>query len=197
MFKGFASKGIIEHEVHEVSSGVIYENEGFMLIAEPLKHSTECVGYSFIEKDRLRINIPAAKKLGLIEGPILGELQQGKSVIFKGKKIKPEEVAYVVKGRKVSYIADTVNCDGANKLAKEADLLISEGTHLSEIEDKAEKYMHLTVKDAALIASENNAKRLVITHISQRYKSMIEIIEEARNYFDNTIVAEDFMKIRV
>jgi len=57
--------------------------------------------------------------------------------------------------------------------------------------------MHLTVKDAALIASENNAQKLVITHISPRYKSISEIVSEARTYFDNTIVAEDFMKIKV
>ena len=100
-------------------------------------------------------------------------------------------------GKKISYIADTSPCNGANKLAKDADLLISEGTHLSDIGEKTEKVMHLTVKDAALIASENNAKKLIITHISPRYKSTSEIVAEARDYFDETIVAEDFMKVRV
>ena len=57
--------------------------------------------------------------------------------------------------------------------------------------------MHLTVKDAAMIASENNAKKLVITHLSPRYKSVSDIVEEARTYFDNTIIAEDFMRIKV
>jgi ribonuclease Z len=57
--------------------------------------------------------------------------------------------------------------------------------------------MHLTIKDAALIASENNAKKLIITHISPRYKSTAEIVKEARDHFDETIVAEDFMKVRV
>ena len=57
--------------------------------------------------------------------------------------------------------------------------------------------MHLTVEEAALLASKNNAKRLVITHISPRYKSSGEIVAEARTYFDNSIVAEDFMKINV
>ena len=57
--------------------------------------------------------------------------------------------------------------------------------------------MHLTVKEAALIASENNAKKLIITHISQRYKSIAEIVEEARAHFDEAIVAEDFMRIQV
>lgn len=196
LFKSFAAKGIIEYEVKEVSSDVFFQNDDFKLIAEPLKHSTTCVGYSFIEKDRLRINVVKANKMGL-SGPILGKLQQGKDVTYQGKKIKVGDVTYPVKGKKISYIADTIPCRGAHKLAENADLLISEGTHLSDIQQKTEKYMHLTVKDAALIASENNAKKLIITHISPRYKTTAEIVSEARTYFDNTIVAEDFMKIRV
>ncbi|MBT6773847.1 ribonuclease Z [Candidatus Woesearchaeota archaeon] len=196
MFKSFSANDIIPYEVKEVSSGVFFENEDFQLVAEPLKHSADCVGFSFIEKERLRINVAKAKKLKL-EGPILGKLQAGKDVTHDGKKIKSEDVTYQVERKKISYVADTLPCNGANKLAKDADLLISEGTHLSDIKEKTKKYMHLTIKDAALIASENNAKRLILTHISPRYKSTSEIIAEARDYFDETIVAEDFMKVIV
>ena len=196
LFKSFAAKSIIEYQVKEVVSGIFFENDDFKLEAQPLKHSVPCLGYSFIEKDRLRIKVSAAEKLGL-SGPVLGQLQQGKDVVIKGKKIKSKELTYNVIGKKISYVADTVPCNGANLLAENADLLISEGTHLSEIQDKSEKYMHLTVKDAALIASENNAKKLVLTHISPRYKNTADIVDEARTYFDNSIVAEDFMKINV
>jgi ribonuclease Z len=197
MMQSFAVKDVIEYEVKEVEKGMFFENEDFKLEAQPLKHSANCIGFSFIEKEKLRINMAKAEKLGLSEGPLLGELQKGKSVVHKGKKISSKEVAYLVPGKKIAYIADTLPCEGANKLAKDADLLISEGTHLSDIAEKTEKYMHLTIKDAALIASQNNAKKLVITHISQRYKSIAEIIDEARIYFDNTIIAEDFLKLKV
>lgn len=197
LMQSFAVKGVIEFEVKEVDKGIFFENEDYMLEAQPLKHSADCIGFSFIEKDKLRINISKAEKLGLSEGPLLGKIQRGESITYKGKKITPKDIAYFVKGKKISYIADTLPCEGANKLAKEADLLVSEGTHLSDISEKTEKYMHLTVKDAALIASQNNAKKLVITHMSQRYKSIVDIIDEARIYFDNTVVASDFMKIKV
>jgi ribonuclease Z len=196
MFKSFAAKDIIPYEVKEVKSGICFENDDFILRAEPLKHSADCIGFSFIEKERLRINIGKAEKLKL-SGPILGKLQAGKDVTHNGKKIKSKDVTYLVEEKKISYIADTLPCNGANKLAKNADLLISEGTHLSEIKEKTKKAMHLTIKDAALIASENNAKKLIITHISPRYKSTAEIVKEARDHFDETIVAEDFMKVRV
>ncbi|HIH13180.1 MAG: ribonuclease Z, ribonuclease Z [archaeon GW2011_AR9] len=196
LFQSFAAKDIIEHEVKEVKSGIFFESEEFQLEARPLKHSVPCVGYSYIEKDRVRIDEAKAQKLGL-QGPILGKLQQGEDVTFQGKKIKAKEVTYITVGKKVSYVADTVPCEGAEQLAANADLLISEGTHLDDIKEKTAKFMHLTVKQAALIASENNAKKLVITHISQRYKSNAEIVEEARTHFDNSIVAEDFMKVSV
>ncbi len=196
LFKSFVAKDIIEHEVVEVKEGVIFENEQFQLKAAKLEHSTVCFGYAFQEKDKLRIDVAKAKRLGL-EGPILGRIQKGETVIVSGRKIKPEEVAWVQPGKKVSYIADTVPCKGADVLAKDADLLISEGTHLDDIKEKTEKYMHLTVKQAALIASRNNTRKLVITHLSQRYKSTADIIEEARAHFDESVVAEDFMKITV
>ncbi len=196
MFKSFAAKDAIPYEVHEVTVGKAYEGEDFILEVQKLEHSTACVGYRFHEKDKLRIDVVKAKKLGL-EGPILGKLQQGQDVTVKGKKIKAKEVTYAVKGKKISYVTDTVPCRGADLLAKDADLLICEGTHLDEILEKSEKSGHMTVKQAALIASENNAQKLVLTHISQRYKVPSEIIEEARTYFDNSSVAEDFMKINL
>ncbi len=196
LFQSFAKKDIIPFTVHEVHEGVIYESEEYILTARKLKHSVPCFGYSFQEKDRRRILIAKAKKLGL-QGPILGNIQQGEDVMYKGTKIKADDLTYIVKGKKVSYIADTVSCNGANELAKDADLLISEGTHLSDIQEKTEKYMHLTVQQAALIASENNAQNLIITHLSQRYKSPTEILKEAKTYFDKVAVADDFMKVRV
>lgn len=196
LFKSFARKDIIEYTVHEATSGILYQDDDFVLEARSLKHSVPCIGFSFHEKDRRRIDVAKAKKLKL-EGPVLGQLQDGKDIIVNGKKIKAADVTYIVPGKKVSYVADTVPCAGASALAQDADLLISEGTHLDEIKEKTEKYMHLTVKQAALMASESNAKKLIVTHLSQRYKSTAEIVEEARQYFDNSVVAEDFMRIRV
>ena len=196
MIKSFAAKDIIPFEVHEVSVGKVYEGDDFILEVQKLEHSVPCVGYSFREKDKLRIDVAKAKKLGL-EGPVLGKLQLGEDVTVKGKKIKAKDVTYSTMGKKISYVTDTVPCKGADLLAKNADLLICEGTHLDEIREKSEKSRHMTVKQAALIASENNVQKLVITHISQRYKMSSEIIEEARTYFNNSVVAEDFMKIKV
>lgn len=196
MFKSFAAKDIIPYEVHEVSQGMIFEDEDFLIEAQPLKHSVACVGYKFIEKDRRRIEVNKTEKLGL-KGPVLGELQEGKDVFVNGRKIRAEEVTYLVEGKSISYVTDTARCRGADKLAKDVDLLIMEGTLLDDLKKNAAKSKHLTVKQAALTASENNAQKLILTHISQRYKDSHEILEEAQKYFPSSIIAEDFMKIKL
>jgi len=69
--------------------------------------------------------------------------------------------------------------------------------HLSDIEDKAEEFQHLTSKQAAQIASQSNAKKLILTHFSQRYKTTADLEREAKDIFPNTIAAFDFMKVKV
>ncbi len=194
--KAFAVKDIVEHEVHEAASGIIIDKENFTIEAQPLKHSVPCLGYRFQEKDKRRIQVAKVQKLGL-SGPILGELQRGNDVIWNGRKIKAEEVTTITPGKKISYVTDTALCNGVSALAKNADVLIMEGTLLDNLRENARKSMHLTVKQAALIASENNVQKLIITHISQRYKTNNEIMEEAQAYFRDVIIAEDFLKVKI
>lgn len=186
-----------EIDVHEVSKGVFFENEDFELEAMPLEHGIITIGYNFIEKDKRKINIEYVKKKGIPEGPLLGDLQKGKSIIFKGTKITPKEATYVIKGKKVTIILDTLLCDSCYKLAQDADVFICESAYSSKLENKALEYKHMTAKQAALVASQSNVKQLVLTHFSTRYKNSQEIEEDARDFFDNIICAEDFMKIKV
>ena len=52
-------------------------------------------------------------------------------------------------------------------------------------------------KEAAEIAKEANVKLLVLTHISTRYTSDLNIKNEAKEIFENTIVANDFTEINI
>ncbi|MBW2984930.1 ribonuclease Z [Candidatus Woesearchaeota archaeon] len=197
MFKAFVFDKRIEISIKEVGSGVFFKGKEFSLEALPLEHNIETLGYNFIENDKRRIDVKAVKKLGIPECPLLGKLQDNKSIEFKGKKISPKDTTYVVKGKKITFIADTVYCNNAVKLADNADLLICEATYSSKLEGKANEYGHLTAKQAGLIANEANAKKLVLTHFSARYKNTQEVEEDARSVFDNVICAEDFMKVRL
>ena len=56
---------------------------------------------------------------------------------------------------------------------------------------------HSTSKEAAEIAKEANVKLLVLTHISTRYTTDVNIKDEAKEIFENTVVANDFTEINI
>jgi ribonuclease Z len=77
------------------------------------------------------------------------------------------------------------------------DVLISEATYIHEMKEKADEYKHMTAQEAAQIASRANVDKLILTHLSQRFKTDEEIREEATGVFRDTIVAYDFMKVKL
>ena len=195
MFEVFIFDRRMDFRVYEVKSGKFFVGGDIILEAEPLDHNIETLGYNIIEKDKRKINLKFVKKRGIPEGPLLGKLQDGKSVVWKGKKIDVDNATYIVKGKKLSVISDTIPCKEADILAKDSDLLICEATYASNLENKGEEYGHMTAKQAAELANRSNTKKLVLTHFSARYKNAHELEEDARDYFDNVLCAKDFMKI--
>ena len=197
MFKAFSFEDKIETKIHEITKKRFFEGKDFFLEALPLEHGIMTLGFSFIEKDKRRIRVDAVRKLGIPDGPLLGKLQSGKSITFKGKKITPEQATYVVRGKKLSFIADTVPCNNALELAMDSDILVCEATYTHKLEEKAAEYLHMTAKQAGLLANQAKTKKLILTHFSQRYKTMEEIEDDAKGVFSNTICAYDFMKIKI
>ena len=174
-----------------------FENDNFMLQAIKLKHSVPCLGYNFIEKDKIKIDAKKLKTLGLKEGKWLQKIQKNESAKVKGKTIKPEDISFKIKGKKISIVMDTAFNTNAIILAENADLLISESVYAADMQELATKYKHMTSKDAATIAKKANAKELILTHFSQRYKSIKPVLDGALAVFKNTVAAQDFMQVRV
>ncbi len=197
MFGVFLFDRRIDICVYEVKKGKFFEDEDIVLEAEHLNHNIETLGYNIVEKGKRKINLRFVKKLGIPEGPLLGKLQEGKSIIWEGKKVGVDKATNVVKGKRITIISDTVPCKGADKLAKNSDLLVCEATYASNLENKGEEHSHMTAKQAAELANRSNVKKLVLTHFSARYKNTRELEEDARNCFGNVLCAKDFMKINL
>lgn len=195
MFNSFILESKISVRVHEVHDGIFFENEWFRLESKPLRHSSRCIAFAFVEKSRRRINLEYLKKFGLQQHPILKHLQAGRDIEWKGNKINADDATFIVKGKKIAYVADTAMCRNAVEIAKDSDLLICEATLAEDMKDKAEISKHLTSSQAAMIAKEANAKKLVLTHFSPRYKTVAHIRDEAKKVFKNVSCAKDFMKI--
>jgi ribonuclease Z len=185
----------MEIAIKEVKGGKAFENKDFYVEALELEHKVPTLGYSFVEKDKRKINMAFAKKAGIPEGPLLGKLQEGKAIEWKGKKVTVEEATLPKKGKKMTYITDTLLCENCIRLAKDADILVCEAVYTDELKEKAHEYMHMTAKEAAQLANSAGVKKLVLTHFSQRYKTTEEVEKEAKDYFGEVVSSFDLMKI--
>ncbi len=187
----------IKLKIMEVS-GKFIDNKKYSIEAQAMVHGTPTNAYSIKLKDKIRFNKSKLKKLKVPNSPLLKKLQDGKDIVINGKKIKANSVTYKEKGKKLTFIFDTRFNNNAINLAKDSDFLITESTFLSADEKKAHEYLHLTAKEAATIAKKSNSKKLILTHISQRYERNLSVIEkEAKTIFKNTIIARDFDSIEI
>ncbi len=189
----------IEIEIKELVADkpkVVFETDSYEVLAASMTHGVPCLAYSFVEKDRRKMNASKLKKLG-ISGADIGKLQRGESVKLTGKIVEPDDVSEVIRGKKISLVLDTSLNDNISLLAKDSDLLIGEATYESSKENKAEEYNHMTAEQMAIVANNSNVKSLVLTHFSQRYKTLHDLEKEAKEIFPNTIMAFDFLKLKV
>ncbi|MCL2687949.1 MAG: ribonuclease Z [Methanobrevibacter sp.] len=184
--------------IHEIDEGIVVENDEYVIEAVKTYHNVENLSYSVYEKKKPRFLREKAIELGVDPGPDFGKLHNGIEVEVNGKIIKPEQVLGNDRdGVKLVYSGDTKPCDEMIRFAKDATVLIHESTYNSSDEDKAYNNFHSTSAQAAKIAKEANVKELILTHISTRYTNINDLKKEAIEIFENTKVANDFMKINL
>ncbi|MFH1328527.1 MAG: ribonuclease Z [Candidatus Bathyarchaeota archaeon] len=187
-------------EVFDVGAGIVCKENSFRVIAKWVEHSVPTLAYAFVENKKPgKFHPDKALKLGIPKGPLWHRLQHGKSVKLAGDKIiEPREVADPSRpGVKIVYSGDTRPCDGVARLARSVDLLIHDCTFDNDLADRAESDLHSTPKQAATVAKNAEVKKLVLTHISARYKDSSILLRQAKKVFKRVYVAEDFMKIEL
>jgi ribonuclease Z len=188
-------------EIHEIENeDVVCEEKEYTVQVAKTDHAIPSLAYALLEKPRPgRFNPEKAKALGVPEGPLWSRLQHNEKVkIATGKVIKPEQVVSASRpGRKIVYSGDTRPTRSLLRLAENADLLIHEATFDNELIEKAKEDGHSTPSQAAGTAKKAKVKRLILTHLSSRYKSAQPLLEQAKKIFPNVDVAEDFMEFEV
>lgn len=189
--------------VKEISAPcVVHEGEDFKVRAFPLDHTKTCVGYTLEEADRPgEFNPEKAYSLGLPVGPLWGKLQKGFSVQTpEGVTVNPEDVMGAKrKGRKFSFVTDTLYKDSIAKEVSDSDLLICEGMFEEALIDQAREKKHMTAGQAGKIASDAKVKRMCLIHYSPRYtdKELQILLEEARENYPTAELSRDRMHIEI
>jgi ribonuclease Z len=173
-----------------ISTGIVYKGRDFTIQAFRLDHTIPTCGYIFKENDRRKFDKEKCKRLGIV-GTMFSELETKGSIRLNRKVIRLNDVSVLRPGRKVVYAVDTRPTRTTVAAAKKADLLIHESSYNEEHKDLARLRKHSTAFEASGVAKKAQVKRLVLIHISTRFKSTEPLKREATAVFKNTSIAED------
>ncbi|MDN5289347.1 MAG: ribonuclease [Mucilaginibacter sp.] len=170
---------------------VIVNNNDIIIETIPLDHRIDCTGFIFKEKKRLRklvkekldeLNIPAEYYTALKKG---NDYTAANGVVYKNDTLTTDSAA----PKAYAYCSDTLYNEQYFDQINNVTLLYHEATFLNDMLDRANDTHHTTALQAAQIALKTNAKRLLIGHFSARYKTLNELLEEARSVFPETELA--------
>jgi ribonuclease Z len=172
---------------------LLFEDVKVMISTLMLKHSIPCCGFIFEEKQRPRklikekieeLKIPIASfealKLGI-------DYSSSEGSVIANAQVTSDPLP----ARKYAYCSDTIYNTELLPQLKAADLIYHEATFLSDMRTRADQTMHSTAADAATIAKEAGAGRLLLGHFSARYKDLNPLLEEARRIFPASYLAQE------
>lgn len=189
----------VKVNLRELSPGVLLEDDSFQLSAFPVSHrGPGCFGFTFQEKERRPFLADKAEALGVPSGPIRRELVQGRpATLPDGRVVEPDQVlGPTVPGARLVVVGDVGRTDNLVEPARGANTLVIESTYLEEEAEMARVFGHLTAAQAGRLAREAGVGTLILTHLSRRYTAR-QVLAEARAYFDNVLVANDFDRFRI
>jgi len=183
----------------ELAGGETVSCDHVQVRATAVPHrEAECLAYLFEEPAHRHFNRVIAERLGVPEGPARHQLAKGEAVTLgDGTTILPDDVlGPPVAGTRLMVVGDIADPDGLLDIAADVDGLVIESTYLEADREHARHYGHLTAVDAARFATACRARALYLTHISGRYTGT-EILEEARHWYANAVLAEDLMRASI
>jgi ribonuclease Z len=172
---------------------VILDNNFLTVTSFPLKHRVPAYGFLFREKQLprniikesiSRYSIPLAAIPGIKAGLDFRDVKGNVNPNATNTTDPPVPRSY-------AYCSDTAWFSRLPGFIRGVDMLYHEATFGAEKSDLARQTGHSTSAEAARVAAEAGAGRLIIGHFSARYKSVDQLVLEAREIFPETVAAVD------
>lgn len=173
--------------------GIIFEDKCIEIYSFPLKHKIQTNGYLIKEKekeytldserfyaDNLSIQFIHQFKKGL---DVVDE--NGKTYFYKDYTLKP------IPPKSYAFCSDTAYNENIIPSIKGCDVLYHEATFTEKELDRAKATLHSTAKQAAKIALKANVGKLLMGHLSARFKNDKQHLIEAKSIFENCSVVND------
>lgn len=172
---------------------IIYEDRSVSVQAFPLSHRIPCCGFVFQEK-------PTAahikrEMIDFYEIPfsMINRIKNGEDYVTPDGQVIPNSrlTLPAAPPRKYVYCSDTRFNPNNVQYIKGADLLFHEATFAESEAARAAQTFHSTACQAAEMARLSGVKQLLIGHFSARYTDERVLLDEAREIFPSTQLAEE------
>lgn len=195
-------------EAHRVGSaafrGVVAETESFRLEAFFLDHFIPSLGYMLVEKPHAVVDLRAVERLGLNRGAWLRDLKNplvrdDLEIILEGRRFTAgglrAQVLRMVPGESVAYVTDfripiharAPLCDWLSGCST----LVCESHFLHKDAEMAWAKAHMTARHAGELARDADVGKLILFHLSERYREQDAPLfrAEAQEVFPIVVVA--------
>ncbi len=182
---------------HPDGYGLIYEDPTVAVYALPLCHRVPSTGFLFCEKPVLpHIRRDMVDYLGIPFYAIRSIKEGAGWTAADGRVIPHERLVFPADApRRYAYCSDTTYLPRLADYLHGVDLLFHEATFGEDNRVRAVETFHSTARQAAMLARDAGVKRLLIGHYSARYTDERVLLDEAREIFPDTLLAEEGMML--
>lgn len=190
---------VVFHAVDTKRHQVVYEDRSITVETLPLEHRIPCCGYLFRERPTLPHIRREAIDFWKIPLSQINNIKQGADwttpegeVVANHRLTTPADPP-----RSYAYCSDTRYIPTLHQLVKNVNLLYHESTYDEANRERAHQYWHSTARDAATVARDAHARRLLLGHYSARYEDEEKLLNEAREVFSESYLTDEGMAISV
>ena len=183
------------HAVDTRKQQVVYEDRSLTVESIPLEHRMPCCGYLFKEKATL----PHIRRdmIDFYQIPVsqINNIKAGSDWITAEGKTVPNSklVEAADQPRSYAYCSDTRYIPTLHERIRGVTALYHESTYGEDNLLMAEKYYHSTARQAALVARDAGAGKLLLGHYSSRYEDENVLLNEAKQVFENSFLCDEQM----
>lgn len=178
---------------------IILETKALTVRTIPLQHRIPTVGYVFEEKPKLRHINPGMTSFHQVPVMMMKRIKEGEDFVKPDGTFIPNKMLTTDADPSLSYahISDTSYMPELAEKIGPVDLLFHETTYLDDRIADAKERGHSTARQAAMVARNAGAKRLLTGHYSSRYSDDSQFLEEAKSVFPDVILNTEGLRINL
>lgn len=184
---------VVFHPFEAKQPQLIYEDRSLTVTIIPLKHRMPSCGFLFAEKQRPRHIIREMIERYDIPLYEINRIKNGADYQISGGELIPNDRLTTPPDevRRYAYCSDTLPLASVAEQVRGVNLLFHEATFADDGIARAKETYHTTAKQAAQLAKDAQAGKLLIGHFSARYDDEQVLLTEAKSIFQQTALARE------